>query len=177
MRYTLCFLCFLNFLSAFDVTGREGKWLYTLEVPEGWETIQTPKEVINDTREPLITWKKGSLEARLHSFPYRGSSIPAEAQVTRWLKKYPTEPLYEVFETSQAGYTGLVLLVEANGEGFLGAAFSLGERGKRAFRYHPEVCSDWTFVVKGTASELQHEKTALLFWIESLQLPFEILHD
>ncbi len=177
MRYTLPLLCFLNLLSAVDVNGRQGKWLYSIEVPPGWETISTPQEKLTDTREPLITWIKGGLEARLHSFPYRVSSIPPEAQVTRWLKKFSAEPLYEVRGASQGGFAGLILITESANEGFLGAAFSLGERGKRAFHQHPEVCSDWTFVVKGPAKELQQEKWNLLDWIETVQLPFEIVHD
>jgi len=177
MRYPLSLLCFLNSLFALEVDGREGKLLYTLHVPSQWEAISTPKEKIKDTMEPLITWRKGALEARLHSFPLYGASIPPDAQVTRWLKKFSAQPFYEVLPASQGGFAGLILVAENNDEGFLGAAFSLGERGKRSFRNHSEVCSDWTFVVKGPAKELQREKIAILEWIETIQLPFEILHD
>ncbi len=65
MRYSLSLLYFLNSLFALEVDGREGKLLYTLQVPSQWEAISTPKEKIKDTMEPLITWRKGALEHAL----------------------------------------------------------------------------------------------------------------
>jgi hypothetical protein len=169
MRYTLPLLLITS-LCALEVKGREGKPLYVVEVPDGWSVVETSPEKIKDNREPLISWQKGNLKARLHSFPFHGASIPSEAQVTRWLKKYPEEPLYEVLPVSQGGYGGLILVTED----FLGGAFSLGNRGKRAFRGHQELCSDWTFVVSGPREELMSDKFTLLEWVETIHLAFEI---
>lgn len=180
MRYTfsLLLLVFPLWSAPIEVKGREEKPLYLIENREDWNLIQTPSDKISDTREPLISFEKGVLKARLHSFPFykEKGSIPPEAQISRWKKRLAPHALFEVIPFSFGGFTGLILVAKSGNEGFFGAAFSLGERGKRALRNHQELSSDWTFVVSGPAKELFEEKLALFEWVESLHLILEIPH-
>lgn len=67
--------------------GRNGIPLYRLEIPETWESIETP--LSDDTRLPIAAWRFGEIKILFHNFP--GMTIPPESQVERWIRQAPAD--------------------------------------------------------------------------------------
>jgi hypothetical protein len=134
------------------IKGRLSKEdLYQTQVPEDWK-LQPDSADRNDTRNPLASWKKGSVVITFHNFS-PDMAIPPGAQVQRWKNQMKNAVEEETLPTAHGGFGGFRWEAYGNDQGVIAYAMQMNQTLKQKLR--SEGRADWTLKAVGPSDELE----------------------
>lgn len=125
--------------------------LYQAQVPEDW-TLQLDSSDRKDTRNALVTWKKGNVIITFHNFS-PDLAIPPGAQVQRWKNQMKAMIEEETTPTAHGGFGGFRWEAYAADQGVIAYAMQMNNTLKQKLR--SEGRADWTLKAVGPPAEIQ----------------------
>lgn len=168
-----------------------GEAIYQAKVFSDWVPMPNDGEAyISDTTLPIAAFLIGNdIKLTLHNFPtqFIEERVPAQAQVTRWLRQFEqvNKESVNITPFSHGGFSGL--LFEASGviKGEVAAvvafAMQLATQHYHALSFVPakekefrEMRADFTIKATGPIDSLQKKRTEILKFAESFELIKEI---
>lgn len=136
----------------FSIQGRRStEALYQTQVPEGW-TLQPDTADRADTRNPLASWKIGSVVVTFHNFSPE-MDIPPGAQIQRWKNQMKNTIEEQTLPTAHGGFGGFRWEAYSNDRGVIAYAMQMNQTLKQKLR--SEGRADWTLKAVGPADEIQ----------------------
>lgn len=132
--------------------GRHSKEdLYRTQVPEDWN-LQPESADLQDTRNPLASWKKGAVLITFHNFSPE-MAIPPGAQVQRWRNQMKNAFDEEILPTAHGGFGGFRWEAYSAEQGVIAYAMQMNHTLKQKLR--SEGRADWTLKAVGPSDEIR----------------------
>jgi hypothetical protein len=151
--------------------GREStRPIYRAEPPDHWTALPESAS-IQDTREPIASWKSGEILIVFHNFPGDLKIDPMQ-QVARWKKQLEPIDEEQIHTLSHGGFGGVSFEAYSQNKGMIAYAFKLNDLlyQKLTQQNKLEERSDWTLKATGPKHALEEIEPELSRFVDSIEL-------